>query len=58
MGSIPCSFVYIFEKLKLKQMYNNQLLDLLNPSTSSELSIKTEFLKNGKESVVYVEGLT
>ena len=76
MGIIPRSFVYIFERLEQKcsnasivnysvniqllQIYNKQLLDLLNPSAdnSSKLSIKTEFLKNGKEGGVYVEGLT
>merc|ERR1711920_943538 len=77
MGIIPRSFVYIFERLEQKcsnasivnysvdiqllQIYNKQLLDLLNPSSaehSSKLSIKTDFLKNGKENGVYVEGLT
>eukprot|EP01084_Bolivina_argentea_P162285 282436_1 len=70
MGIIPRSLVYIFERLEqlcstasihkytvhieLLQIYNKQLLDLLNPSSQIKLKIKNDF----ETKTVYVEHLT
>ena len=62
MGIIPRAFVYLFDRLETKcsnqqiqdfrvniqmlQIYNKQLLDLLNPGSKTKLKIKTDFVNN------------
>ena len=61
MGLIPRSFVYLFQRLDLRQtsqqikmpeviiqmlqIYNGSLLDLLNPKSKTKLKIRTDFNK-------------
>ena len=74
MGLIPRSFVYLFDRLEYRkssaqiadeavniqmlQIYNGELLDLLNPGSKTRLEIKTDFSGgNGRDGSIYVKGL-